>query len=245
MLAAIRPRDHLTWYKVLLINELLADPHWEWVLWIDADAVVVRPEMTVMDLAMRDNYSKNMATGATSEPTHARIDEDRADGGGAFGTTAAIDTADDDGGDVDGAGAGAGVGGGSTVDDGWHYCNGTRNGHYKSDGAVSAGGSGGYNSGGGGGHGTDGDKAGDVVPHLVVGEDLTPTCKINAGVMLIRGSEWSRRVWADVWACQRWRTKPFHEQSSLIRWLKVNEPGFASAVPWHSWDGASDDGHRE
>jgi hypothetical protein len=241
MLAAIRPRDHLTWYKVLLINELLADHQWEWVVWLDADAVVVRPEVTVEALATRRSDD---SSGSKAE---RKSDGDRGGGGGGGGDGV--------------SGAGGSSGGGSGDGGGWRYGVGHRNGPYGRGKSAAAGS---HNERGkttardhragdgaaGVGHAAaaaddDDDDALDGVPHLVVGEDLTPTCKINAGVMIIRGSSWSRRLWADVWKCERWRTKPFHEQSSMIRWLKVNEPGFASAVPWHSWDGADVSGHRE
>eukprot|EP00035_Acanthoeca_spectabilis_P029635 m.475077 g.475077 ORF g.475077 m.475077 type:complete len:442 (+) comp37652_c0_seq1:2-1327(+) len=136
MLARIHPRNHLTWFKVLRINELLADPQWEWVVWVDADAAVV---------------------------TEAGLDALVSKG------TAATD--------------------------------------------------------------------------LILGEDISPTCRVNAGVMLIRNTEWSKRLWADVWACSRWQTKPFHEQSALCRWLKLNEKGFGAQQPWYSWEGAGEEGH--
>jgi hypothetical protein len=152
MLAAVHPRDHLTWFKVLEINRLLAEEpetaaaaaaaatRWEWVVWIDADATVVLPDVSLDTLLQK------------------------------------------------------------------HHVEGT----------------------------TD----------LIIGEDVSPSCKVNAGVMLIRNTEWSRRLWADVWACPRWRTKAFHEQSAVCRWLKANEPGFGTGTPWYSWDGAPNTGHR-
>mmetsp|Transcript_35095 Transcript_35095/g.91818 ORF Transcript_35095/g.91818 Transcript_35095/m.91818 type:complete len:476 (+) Transcript_35095:80-1507(+) len=138
MAAAIRPRDHLTWYKVVLIQRALANPAWDWVVWIDADAVVVHHDVGIDRLIAR---------------------------------------------------------GGDDVD-------------------------------------------------LIIGEDISPSCRVNAGVMLIRRSEWSRRVWADVWDCRRWQTKAFHEQSALCRWLKLHEEGFGAPAPWYSWDGAPAAGHR-
>ena len=34
---------------------------------------------------------------------------------------------------------------------------------------------------------------------LVVGEDVTQCCLVNAGVLLVRVSEWSLALWRDVW----------------------------------------------
>lgn len=54
---------------------------------------------------------------------------------------------------------------------------------------------------------------------LVIGEDLTPACLLNAGVLLVRVSEWSLSLWSDVLdgpAAARFHRKPFHEQSVLI-----------------------------
>eukprot|EP00038_Savillea_parva_P015715 m.221424 g.221424 ORF g.221424 m.221424 type:complete len:454 (+) comp31944_c0_seq1:51-1412(+) len=84
----------------------------------------------------------------------------------------------------------------------------------------------------------------DLSVDLILGEDVSPSCKVNAGVMLIRNTAFTRRMWTDIWACHRWHTKPFHEQSALCRWLRINDPGFGRAEPWYSWDGADDTGHR-
>jgi hypothetical protein len=53
---------------------------------------------------------------------------------------------------------------------------------------------------------------------LVVGEDLTRACLLNAGVLVARVSAWSAALWADVWGCeQRWWDTPKHEQSALLK----------------------------
>lgn len=58
---------------------------------------------------------------------------------------------------------------------------------------------------------------------LIVAEDMTPCCLLNAGVLIIRCSPWSRALWSDLWS-QKWTMKyrdtPFYEQSALIRWLQ-------------------------
>lgn len=52
MLNAIHPRTHCTWYKVKLLLKLL-ELDYDYILWIDADAVVVNPSITVEELVTR------------------------------------------------------------------------------------------------------------------------------------------------------------------------------------------------
>eukprot|EP00041_Stephanoeca_diplocostata_P021528 m.502707 g.502707 ORF g.502707 m.502707 type:complete len:526 (+) comp21843_c0_seq16:1426-3003(+) len=82
-------------------------------------------------------------------------------------------------------------------------------------------------------------KASDTTD-LIVGEDMTPACLVNAGVLLIRNTDWSQRLWQDVWQSEqftKWHDKCFHEQSALCKWLKTHEEGFGSVVPWFSYKG--------
>ena len=37
---------------------------------------------------------------------------------------------------------------------------------------------------------------------LIVAEDMNPGCLVNAGVLLVRNSAFSRGLWDDVWSCQ-------------------------------------------
>ena len=73
---------------------------------------------------------------------------------------------------------------------------------------------------------------------LVVGEDLTRNCLLNAGVLLVRVSAWSAALWADVWECERrWWDTPKHEQSALLKALKARHEGLRQVVPFHSYAG--------
>ena len=60
MLLSIGPhKKHCTWYKVLLINQLLNDMvvlqqhKIQYIMWIDADALVINPEVRVEDIIKR------------------------------------------------------------------------------------------------------------------------------------------------------------------------------------------------
>ena len=51
MIDRVKPRTHCTWYKILMLNKLMADEEFlrshrvRYLLWIDADAVVVNPDI--------------------------------------------------------------------------------------------------------------------------------------------------------------------------------------------------------
>ena len=76
---------------------------------------------------------------------------------------------------------------------------------------------------------------------LVVGEDLAPCCRVNAGVLLVRVSEWSARLWADVWEAEASRSfhrRRYHEQSALERQLACRREGLEAWVgPYYSYRG--------
>eukprot|EP00965_Chrysotila_dentata_P217528 6190051-Pleurochrysis_carterae.AAC.1 len=60
---------------------------------------------------------------------------------------------------------------------------------------------------------------------LLIGEDLTPACLVNAGVLLIRVSQWSRELWADVWdgpSSKKFYQRHFHEQSVLMKQVRLH-----------------------
>ena len=55
MLSVIAPRTHCTWYKVYLINSLLhsqghSHTQYKFILWIDADAIVIDHSVTIEDI---------------------------------------------------------------------------------------------------------------------------------------------------------------------------------------------------
>ena len=56
---------------------------------------------------------------------------------------------------------------------------------------------------------------------LIIAEDIHLGCPINAGILLIKVSEWSRLLWRAVWDCHKYDTKTFYEQSALVHVLKT------------------------
>ena len=80
---------------------------------------------------------------------------------------------------------------------------------------------------------------------LVIGEDVTPCCLVNAGVFIARVSEWSAKLWRDVWssnASRKFHNRRYHEQSSLLCQLERRGEGLDLVrPPFHSYNG----GHAE
>jgi hypothetical protein len=75
---------------------------------------------------------------------------------------------------------------------------------------------------------------------LLLGEDVGPTCLINAGVFVVRVSEWSRQLWREVWSCNaavRFHTKLYWEQSVLHKVLRERGEGLERVKPFHSYMG--------
>ena len=75
---------------------------------------------------------------------------------------------------------------------------------------------------------------------LVVGEDVTQCCLVNAGVLLVRVSEWSLALWRDVWeapSSEKFHNARFHEQSSLLKQLNARHEGLGRVKPFHSFLG--------
>lgn len=74
---------------------------------------------------------------------------------------------------------------------------------------------------------------------LIVGEDVTPACLINAGVLGVRVSEWSAALWTDVWgsaSSRKFYLKNYHEQTSLLRQLERRGEGLdLFSHPFHSY----------
>ena len=64
---------------------------------------------------------------------------------------------------------------------------------------------------------------------LLLGEDVGPTCLVNAGVFAVRVSEWSRQLWREVWSCSaaaRFHTRLYWEQVEISRLLSPS-PAFS------------------
>ena len=75
---------------------------------------------------------------------------------------------------------------------------------------------------------------------LVVGEDVTQCCLVNAGVLLVRVSEWRLALWRDVWeapSSEKVHNARFHEQSSLLKQLNARHEGLGRVKPFHSFLG--------
>lgn len=70
---------------------------------------------------------------------------------------------------------------------------------------------------------------------LIIAEDMTPCCLINAGVFLLRVSDWSRSLLEDVWSCNRFDSVFFFEQSALIKCLRSRGEGLEHVEPFHSY----------
>lgn len=78
---------------------------------------------------------------------------------------------------------------------------------------------------------------------LLVGEDVSPTCLVNAGVLCVRVSDWSLKLWTDIWASplsRKYYRSPHREQSCLLRQLAVRGEGLDRASkPFHSYLGGA------
>ena len=75
---------------------------------------------------------------------------------------------------------------------------------------------------------------------LFISEDVNQGCLINAGVLLIKISDWSRSLWKDVWEspmCSKYHNVYFYEQSALLRCLKQRREGLSETKPFHSFVG--------
>ena len=63
-------------------------------------------------------------------------------------------------------------------------------------------------------------------------------CLVNAGVLLVRVSAWSRQLWKEVWECDKYDDVFFYEQSALLRRLRAKREGLEllpPGVPFHSY----------
>ena len=65
-------------------------------------------------------------------------------------------------------------------------------------------------------------------------------CLVNAGVMLVRVSEWSKQLWTEVWECNKYDNVTFYEQSALLQRLRAKREGLEMTSdrenqPFHSY----------
>jgi hypothetical protein len=71
---------------------------------------------------------------------------------------------------------------------------------------------------------------------LIAGEDLSAACRINAGVLLVRASEWSHTLFRDMWARKsRFQRARYFEQSELLKQLSFRNEGLELVEPFHSY----------
>ena len=71
--------------------------------------------------------------------------------------------------------------------------------------------------------------------NLVVGEDMTPCCEINSGVMIIKVNEWSLEFWKEVWHCVPYYARPFFDQSAVLKCLRRRKEGLTLFNPFHTF----------
>lgn len=130
MMVEITPRAHCTWYKVLLILELLENNEYSYIAWIDADAVVVDHSISLEQII--------------------------------------------------------------------------HNGEHK---------------------------------ELILAENMNAGFLVNAGVLLVKNSDWSRSFLRQVWEHTKYQQSLFYEQSALLHILKQHREGLFQTVPFHSFLG--------
>lgn len=70
---------------------------------------------------------------------------------------------------------------------------------------------------------------------LIIAEDMSPCCLLNAGVMLIKVSSWNLSLWSDIWNCNQYFQRPFYEQAALLKCLKIRQEGLNLHVPFHTY----------
>ena len=72
---------------------------------------------------------------------------------------------------------------------------------------------------------------------LILAENMTKGNLLNAGVLLVKNSDWSRSLWAEVWhskASARYHHVYFYEQSALTRCLRLRGLGLEDILPFHT-----------
>ena len=79
------------------------------------------------------------------------------------------------------------------------------------------------------------DQAGDR--DLILAENMNLGFLINAGVLIVKNSVWSRGLWEEVWDSSKYFNTCFYEQSALLRALKARREGLLQISPFHSFEG--------
>ena len=71
---------------------------------------------------------------------------------------------------------------------------------------------------------------------LIIAEDVSICCPVNAGVFLLKYCEWSKTFLQEVWTCDKYDKVSFFEQSAIIRYLKLQGEGLNVLYkPFHSY----------
>jgi hypothetical protein len=70
---------------------------------------------------------------------------------------------------------------------------------------------------------------------LIIAEDMNTGCLLNAGVFMLRTTQWSRQLLDDVWNNDNYDDVCFYEQSALMRCLRVQKEGLEAVKPFHSY----------
>lgn len=71
---------------------------------------------------------------------------------------------------------------------------------------------------------------------LIVGEDTSKCCPLNAGVLLVRVCDYNLGLFNEIWksnAFMKYYSKPFYEQSAIIRLLKKRKEGLEAVRPYN------------
>merc|ERR1719153_2108760 len=58
---------------------------------------------------------------------------------------------------------------------------------------------------------------------LIIGEDMHVGNLVNCGVIFIKISTWSLKLWEQVFACRKYDNVTYFEQSALHKVLKMNK----------------------
>lgn len=75
---------------------------------------------------------------------------------------------------------------------------------------------------------------------LILSEDLTPACLINAGVLLFKRCEWTMTCLQQIWSSHQYRkyyNVYYYEQSAIISYLKRTKEGLDQVELFHSFNG--------
>jgi len=70
---------------------------------------------------------------------------------------------------------------------------------------------------------------------ILIAEDMNPCCLINAGVILIKNTDWSKECFKQVWNLDRYDNVKFYEQSALVKVLRLNGQNLEKHKIFHTY----------